>query len=102
MKKQLFFTKTGYEEMQKEYKNLFDKRKEAVKTLAKAREMGDLSENGFYKAAKFELGNIDRRKRELGILLKHAAIAPNTNAEIVSIGSTVRLFDGNKKNVYKI
>lgn len=96
------FTKQGYETLKKERETVLKRRPLAVLELAKAREMGDLSENGYYKAAKAELVNIDRRLREIAYTLTRAVVIENTNNNSVGIGSRVTLQLGEKEMAYKI
>ena len=49
------FTKDGFEKLKQELHSLENERPSAVLDLKKARDMGDLSENGYYKAARFKL-----------------------------------------------
>ncbi len=59
--------------------------------LQRAREQGDLSENGAYKAARFELGDTDRALRQLQYQIKYGkAVAPPTDGTI-GVGSSVKL-----------
>ena len=88
----IFFTKEGLEKVKKEYQEFLEKRKEAVETLRRAREMGDLSENGLYKAAKFELGNIDRTIRRLSHYINKGVIAAKPTGS-VGIGSKVTVIE---------
>jgi len=44
------FTKDGYEKLKEEYEDLKTQRPSAVEDLKKARDLGDLKENGYYKA----------------------------------------------------
>lgn len=68
------------------------KRPEAVATLARARAMGDLSENGFYKGARFELSDLDRKIRHLTRLVENGRVIQKpANNETVQIGHTVIL-----------
>ena len=83
------FTKAGFENLKKELENFISKRPDAVKSLSKARDMGDLSENGLYKAAKFELGQIDRNIRNLKNLIKSAKVLAPANNDTVQIGHKV-------------
>jgi transcription elongation factor GreA len=85
----IIFTKEGYEKVQKEYDDLLASRPEAVSELKRAREMGDLSENGFYKGARFKLSAVDRRLRELKHLLKVGKVVAKQSGDTVEIGSTV-------------
>lgn len=86
------FTKAGYDKIKSDLEDAQRKRPEAVATLARARAMGDLSENGFYKGARFELSDLDRKIRHLSRLVENARIIekPKSN-EAVQIGHTVTL-----------
>jgi transcription elongation factor GreA len=84
-------TKDGLDKFKKEQDDLIETRKGAVVSLSRARDMGDLSENGFYKAARHELSNIDRRLRELGYIIKGAEIIRKTNHGFVALGSQVKV-----------
>lgn len=96
------FTKDGYEKLEKEQEALLIKRKDVIETLKKAREMGDLSENGLYKTAKFELGDTDRKLRRAKIMLKQATIVTKSTSGTVGIGSTIVLLVGDKEDTYTI
>src|SRR5258708_14698218 len=61
---QIRFTKQGYEKLKRDYEELLKSRPAAVDDLKKARDMGDLSENGYYKASKSKLSFIDARLRK--------------------------------------
>jgi transcription elongation factor GreA len=88
----ILFTKEGYEKIKSDLKIAEERRPEAVATLAKARNMGDLSENGFYKGARFELNDLDRKIRHLRHLVKEGKIIQKpTNNDSVQIGHTVIL-----------
>jgi|SRR3989344_346760 len=90
------FTKEGYENVKKEYKQVLEKRPEAVKTLSRARELGDLSENGLYKAARANLSMLDSRLRHLEMLVKNGVVAEKTKEGIVGLGSKVVIMSGEK------
>lgn len=83
------FTKQGLEELKKKLEVETAKRPDAVKQLVKGREMGDLSENGLYKAAKQELNDIDREIRYLKSLLLSAREQTPTGSETIQIGHRV-------------
>jgi transcription elongation factor GreA len=93
------FTKLGFEDLKKKLEAEISKRPEAVKQLTRGREMGDLSENGLYKAAKQELNDIDREIRHLRSLLMAAREIIPTNNDYVQIGHkiTVETEDGKKE-----
>ncbi len=83
------FTPAGYAALSTRKLELLQKREEVVVRLQQAREMGDLSENGAYKAARFELSDTDRELRRLEYLLKEGkAVEPRTDGT-VGMGNTV-------------
>lgn len=63
--------------------------------------MGDLSENGLYKAAKFELSNIDRNIRRLTHFINKGVIAVKPTGKI-GIGSKVMLIEGETEKEFQI
>ena len=75
------FTKAGYEKVKQDIEYYSTKRKKAVINLKTAREMGDLSENAAYKAARFELGNIDRQLRNLNYLLRFGVVTEEIRSD---------------------
>ena len=100
------FTKEGYAKLKEEYNDLLRQRPLAVEDLKKAREMGDLSENGYYKESRLKLNFIDGRLRRFSDYLRRADIidTDGTRLEIdtVYIGSTVTLSDGKSERTYQI
>jgi transcription elongation factor GreA len=91
------FTKVGFEKINKRFQFLTDKRPEAVNRLQIARELGDLSENGAYKAARFEVSSIDRELRHLTRLIQNAQIVESTQKDFVDFGSVITLESGKDK-----
>lgn len=91
------FTQTGYDELVAERKKLTAQRPEAVEHLRKSREMGDLSENGYYKASRAALSFLDSRLRRANRLIKLAVIVGASNNGVIQIGSTVKLTDGTRE-----
>lgn len=89
--KSLRFTKQGYEDLQKRYQETLASRPDAVEHLRKSREMGDLSENGYYKSSRAKLSFIDRQLRELSSSLKNAVVVSPTDTTVIGIGSKVLL-----------
>ncbi len=100
--KNIRFTKKGFETLKKRYEDLKNSRPAAVLDLKKAREMGDLSENGYYKAARAKLSEIDRNLRKFLIELKSADVVESSNSHQVGIGRTVKLSDGKKEIIFQI
>ncbi len=77
--------------------------KEKIPSLAKrideARQLGDLSENAEYHAAREDMGWTKGRSEEIKIILQNAEIIGATTSDIVSIGSTVEVkLNGNTRN----
>ncbi|MEK7159971.1 MAG: GreA/GreB family elongation factor [Patescibacteria group bacterium] len=93
------YTKPGFEDLKKKLETEVSKRPEAVKQLTRGRDMGDLSENGLYKAAKQALNDIDRQIRYFKNLIKYAKVYIPQNSECVALGHnvTVETENGNKK-----
>ena len=96
------FTKEGFEKLEEEYQTLLDKRPGVLARMVAAREQGDLSENAGYHAAKGELGWIDRRMRELKILMRFGDVVESSQKSIVSFGSIVTVDVGGEKRDFKI
>lgn len=66
-------------------------KKEIMERLVVAREMGDLSENGAYKAAKFELGSVRRQLSQLHYLLANAYVPEIDQNDWAGFGRVVTL-----------
>jgi transcription elongation factor GreA len=96
------FTKEGYQKLLAERVQLLADRPEAVDHLKKAREMGDLSENGYYKASRQRLSFLDSRIRRVERLVKLAVIVEPTSSDYVQIGTKVRVNDGKTDHEYTI
>lgn len=96
------FTKSGLEELNREYQTLQEKRKIAVSELKTARELGDLSENAAYKVARTKLSGIDRRIVQISILLRKATVSEVRQDGMVGIGNTVKLQMDNKISIFEI
>lgn len=76
------------------------RRRQISETIAKARELGDLSENADYDAAKNEQGHNEARIRHLEALLQQAVVVENAAADVVSAGCVVELrFDDDDETV---
>ncbi len=99
--KRIKFTQEGIDKLKNELDALMLSRKPAVAELKRAREMGDLSENGLYKAARMNLSSIDARIRKTKFMLKVADVydAPK---DIVGIGSTVGVLQDSLNLNYQI
>jgi len=102
MQKTIVFTKKGYEDKQKEYDALLASRPDAVADLAKARAMGDLSENGYYKSARMKLSQVDRDLRQLKYILRFGKVQESSNNGIVDVGRVVTITTRDTTKTYEI
>jgi len=96
------FTSAGYTQLLEEKKKLISERPEAVDHLRRAREMGDLSENGYYKASRAKLSSLDARLRHLDRLIRFGKVVQTANTGFIDIGSVVTMRDGEKEMTYTI
>jgi transcription elongation factor GreA len=96
------FTKVGYDQLKVRQTELLAKREIVLVSLQRAREMGDLSENGAYTAARFELGNVDRELRRLEYNLKYGEIVEPQNGGKVGFGNRVTVELNGKEYVYTL
>lgn len=78
-------------------------RPDVIDRIAKARELGDLSENAEYHDAREKQSFIEGRIQELEALVKNAVIIKNKKSDIIEIGSTVHATCDNGSQVkYRI
>lgn len=96
------FTKVGYEKVLVEKTKLLSERPEAVEHLHKSREMGDLSENGYYKASRARLSFLDARIRRIERLVRLGRIVQSLGNGTVEIGSHVTITDGINQYEYTV
>jgi transcription elongation factor GreA len=66
-------------------------RRQISELIERARELGDLKENGDYHAAKNEQGLNEARVRQLETMLKYAVVVESTTAELVEAGTVVEV-----------
>ncbi|HEV7687219.1 MAG TPA: transcription elongation factor GreA [Acidimicrobiia bacterium] len=66
-------------------------RRQISELIERAREMGDLKENGDYHAAKNEQGFNEARVRQLEAMLKAAVVVESTSADKVEAGTVVEV-----------
>ena len=86
-------SQAAYDRLQAEYEDLTTRgRVEIARKIEAARELGDLSENGDYHAAKEEQGKMEARIRHLASLLEEAEIIEgDEGAGVVTHGSVVEI-----------
>lgn len=96
------FTKDGYKKLEENLNTFLVRRKEAVIKLKTAREGGDLSENGAYKAARMELSFVDREIRQIKHLLRYGVIHENSDKKTIDFGHLVTLRHGEQEYQYTL
>src|SRR5689334_23437038 len=98
-------TPEGLEAVKREHDELTTQRRPSIVAKIKAaRELGDLSENFEYHAAKNEQGFMEARIAELDAIIKnHVLIEKGDGKGLVAMGSTVRFReDGQDEETYRI
>lgn len=103
--KKIYLTKEGLGDLKKEFEELSKiKRPDILTRVSQARDLGDLSENAEYVAARDELSFIDGRLDELEELLKQAVIISGggKSGSIIKLGSTVTLHVKGKKEIFTV
>jgi transcription elongation factor GreA len=89
-------SRAAYERLKSEHEDLTTRgRIDIARKIETARELGDLSENGDYHAAKEEQGKMEGRIAQLAKLLKDAEIVEDVAGDEVEPGCVVGIsFDG--------
>uniref|UniRef100_A0A832E208 Transcription elongation factor GreA n=1 Tax=candidate division WWE3 bacterium TaxID=2053526 RepID=A0A832E208_UNCKA len=95
----VYLTQEGLKNLKEEYDQLVNvRRKEVAEKLQKARELGDVTENAAYDAARDEQAFVEGRITELDDLLKRVEVVEEEKAGAVRVGSRVRVhLDGNEQ-----
>ena len=85
-------TQAAYDRLKAEYDDLVTNKKiEIARKIEAARELGDLSENGDYHAAKEEQGKMAGRIAHLNAILENHVIIQAGGSEDVRVGSVVTI-----------
>ncbi|MBI4078985.1 MAG: transcription elongation factor GreA [Candidatus Levybacteria bacterium] len=105
--KKIYLTKEGLTELKHEHEELIKvKRPDVLERVSQARNLGDLSENAEYVAARDELSFIDGRISELEELIGQASLihagGKNSNNKTIKLGSKVTLHHKGKKDDYMV
>ncbi len=101
--KSYVITREGREKMKQELAELKGVRRfEIADRIAKAKELGDLSENAEYHDAKDALAFLEGRVLEIEDYLAHAVVSVPTSTEIVGVGCRVRCEIAGKEKEYHI
>lgn len=95
-KKKMLYTQKGYQDLIDELNYLKgEKRDQILNDIEVAKGFGDLSENSEYDEARNEQAKNEARIKELTELIENATIVDESavSANVVSLGSTVKVFD---------
>lgn len=95
-------TQAALERLQAEHHDLTTRgRIEVAEKIERARELGDLSENGDYHAAKDEQGHMEGRIRHLESILENYSLVEVDDGDLVGPGKIVTLsIDGDEPETY--
>jgi transcription elongation factor GreA len=99
----IYVTEKGLKDLQNELEHLTKtRRKEVAEDLQRTRELGDISENAAYEAARNEQSFIEGRIEELEELLKRTElIGDGEGKALVGIGTRVKLhLDGDDQEFH--
>jgi transcription elongation factor GreA len=94
------FTQAGYDKLKVRQAELLAKREVVLVSLQRAREQGDLSENGAYTSAKFELGTVDRELRRLTHNIKYGVVMSAQGTSTVGFGNKITVSMNDKEYSY--
>lgn len=102
--KENYISQEGLQKLKDELEQLKTvERPDVVDRIAKARDLGDLSENAEYHEAREKQSFIEGRIQELESLIKNAVIIENKKSDTVELGSTVHATcDNGMKIKYQI
>jgi transcription elongation factor GreA len=89
-------SRSAYERLKAEHTDLTTRgRIEIAQAIERARELGDLSENGDYQAAKDTQGHMEGRIRQLEQILENAVVVEGGDDGVAAAGTIVTIvFDG--------
>ena len=91
---------SAYERLRAEYEDLTTRgRIDIAQAIERARELGDLSENGDYQAAKDQQGHMEGRIRQLEAILNNCEIVDGGAEGVIGPGAIVTLvYDGDAED----
>lgn len=100
---QKYFTPQGLQKLKEELESLKLNRKQLAERIAEAKELGDLSENAEYHAAKDEQGMNESRIIEIEAILKQAEVVEkDSKSDAVQVGSKVTVKNGDGEHQFSI
>ena len=91
MRKLFRLTQAGVDELKAEREALIGRRTEIADSIRTARELGDLSENAEYQAARADQERNDNRVSEIDTILNNLEVIKKSTGSKVQLGSVVTL-----------
>jgi len=101
----ILLTAEGLAKIKKEYQELMGKRRQEIaQRIQKARELGDLTENAEYDAAREEQAQVEGRIAELEEMMKRAKVVKNSkHPKAIDVGCRVRVhLEGKDEEFYLV
>lgn len=97
---QIRFTQEGLDKLKQELADLQKERPGVIEDVQKARELGDLKENGYYQASKQKLRQIDSRITHIKYYMKVGKVVEEQKGSGITIGRTVTLKSDAREMTY--
>ncbi|OGH91306.1 MAG: hypothetical protein A2479_03495 [Candidatus Magasanikbacteria bacterium RIFOXYC2_FULL_39_8] len=98
-----YMSQDKLDQLKAEYSDLkLEKISAIAKRIDEARQLGDLSENAEYHAARDEMAWAQSRVKELEHIIDSAEIVANTGSKIIQIGSSIRVKANKVEKEYTI
>lgn len=85
----VYLTQEGLDKLKTELQSLKDRRPDVAKRIKTARDMGDLSENAEYTAAREEQAFIEGKIFELENIIKNAQVSKISDDGSITVGAKV-------------
>lgn len=95
-------TPKGYQQVQTKIQKLEKYREEVLVKLQAAREMGDLSENGAYQSARFELSGTDRELKKLRYLSLYGQPTQPSATNSAGFGNQITLANSTQEITFTL
>ncbi len=103
MPEKVYITREGLEKLKKQLTELKEEKRPAVaKRIKEAREMGDISENAEYDAARQEQAFIEGKITELEEVIKNAEVVEKGEDGVVHVGAKVTVHIEGQEETFHI
>jgi transcription elongation factor GreA len=102
MRKLFRLTQAGVDELKAEREALIGRRGEIADAIRTARELGDLSENAEYQAARADQERNDNRVSEIDTILNNLEVIKKSTGSKVQLGSVVTLKGAKKSKEFQV